>query len=298
MTTIATVAELPPATVAALLERARSLAAGASPHDHARRTIGLVFLDTSLRTRTGFAAAAARLGATAIEVVSTRGNAVSMPESWPDTVRTVAGYCDVLVARVAHAWADQPVPRGVRVPVVNAGDTGPRAEHPTQALVDVFAIEQLVGPVPDLRVALCGDLRMRAARSLLTLLDREPPHDLVLVTDPALEVGLELPEGVVRRARRSRLDDLEDVDVLYVVGMPHLALPEDDRTRLRVTRRHLDGLSERGVVLCPLPVIDEMEREVLDDPRMRAFEQSDLALWIRIAVLEWLLASDPGQRIS
>jgi len=64
-------------------------------------------------------------------------------------------------------------------PVIDGGDVAGR--HPTQAIIELFAIEQLVGPIDELRVGLRGDLQIRACRSFLRLLNLVPPTELVLV---------------------------------------------------------------------------------------------------------------------
>lgn len=255
--------------------------------------VGLAFFETSLRTRTGFAAATGRLGGSVVEIDAVRTSAVSMPESVEDTLRVLAGYCDVVVARVDRELV---APEDVRARFVSAGDRGPAAEHPSQALIDLFAIDQHAGglaDVPRLTIALCGDLRMRVARSLLALLARTPPARLVFVTDSALEEGLELPPALVPLVERRTLDELGDVDVLHVVGMHYDVLQGPDRDRLIVTDRHLDGLPAGAVVLSPGPVIDEMTPAALRHPTVRIFAQSDDGLFVRMAVLELLLGSGP-----
>jgi aspartate carbamoyltransferase catalytic subunit len=251
-----------------------------------RSVVGLAFLETSLRTRVGFAAAAARLGATSVEVLDVRQSTTSMPESVEDTMRTLAGYVDVLVARLGVPLE---VPAGARIPVLNAGDSGPRAEHPSQALIDLLALRKLPVPLEAQTVALCGDMRMRAARSLLLLLNRTTPKRLVLLTESRLEDGFELPPALAEMVEFRTLDHLDDVDVLYVVGIPHGALDESGRTRLRVTVEHLDALPAHARVLSPLPLIDEMERPAFTHPSVRMFEQSEDGLFVRMALLELLL---------
>lgn len=268
-----------------ILNRAASLAGGAAPRDLGRRTAGLVFLDTSLRTRVGFAAAAWRLGMVPLEVLDRRANASSMPESIAHTLRTVAGYSDVLIARVPVRLADVIPSNGI--PVINGGDAGAAPEHPTQALVDVFAIEhQARKAVTECRIAICGDLRMRAVRSLLALLSRRVPQDLLLITDSALEPGLHMPEPLRGIARHGALTDARDVDVLYAAGIPHLALPVSGRVALCITGEVLRGMRPDAVLLSPLPLIDEVDREALADPRCRVFAQSDDAFHVRTAILE------------
>ncbi|MCV7126966.1 hypothetical protein H7I42_05805 [Mycolicibacterium vanbaalenii PYR-1] len=250
-----------------------------------RVVIGLVFLETSLRTRIGFASAAARLGFSAVEVTEARHSAVSMPESVEDTVRTVSGYSDVTVARVGIELAP---PYGSTRPLISGGDRGPSAEHPTQALIDVFALRRLAIPLDQLTLAICGDLGMRSVRSLFKLLERTPPRRLILVTDPALPRD-DLPATLASVSDYRELTDLGAVDSLYVTGIPHGVVDETVRTRLRVTLEVLDHLSADCAVLCPLPVIDEIDALAMTDPRVRVFDQSDDGLFVRMAILEFAL---------
>jgi aspartate carbamoyltransferase catalytic subunit len=267
-----------------ILDRAGELAAGAAP---ARRTgvVGLAFFETSLRTRVGFEVAAVRTGLHPVVVDGRRASSASMPESLHDTVRVLAGYVDGLIVR-----SSRPSPllagamSGNRA-WLNAGDGGTDAEHPSQALIDVFAMERLRGPITTLRVAICGDLRMRAARSLTRLLERLGAAEIVAVTDPSLQDGgserLALP---VREAH-----DLADVDVLYAAGIPHGTAPEPVRNALRVDRLMLETLPSDAIVLSPMPIIDEVAGSARGDARMRYLEQSDAALHVRIALLEHLM---------
>lgn len=270
--------------VRATLVRAALHADGATGASADGAVVALAFFQASLRTRTGFESAALRIGGRAIVVNDRRSSDVSLPESIEDTVRVLSGYADALVVR-----ADRPAARldaAIRAdtPWLNGGD---EAEHPSQALIDIFAMERLVGPVADLHIAITGDLRMRAARSLVRLLTRSRPARLTVVSDR--ELGSSDP--VVTSSGATVVDsvaELDDVDVLYAVGIPK-GPGESARSRLRVGASALQALSARGVVLSPLPLIDEIALSVRDDPRMRFFEQSDLGLFVRMALLEELL---------
>lgn len=275
-----------------VLARAAALADGALP-ERRHGVVGLVFLEASLRTRAGFAAAAQRLGLDVVEVAERRESALSMPESVADTVRTLSGYVDALVVRAPRPAAESAAAARPDVAVLNAGDRGPAAEHPSQGVLDVLAIERLRGPVGALHVALCGDLRMRSARSLLALLARRPPAALSLVTDAVLDDGSPLPGRLDALAVRRTLDELDGADVVYAVGIPHGAAGEPVRTALRLDARRVAALRADAVVLSPLPVIDEISTSARRDRRMRYFEQSDLGLFARMALLELLLRRLP-----
>jgi aspartate carbamoyltransferase catalytic subunit len=270
-----------------ILSRATVLRAGAASELTRPPLVGLLFLETSLRTRVGFAAAAARLGGQSIDIAERRGNAAAPPEGWADTLRVVSGNVDLIVARPGRPLDDaaQLCPLLVSS-FLNGGDTGRRGEHPSQALIDLYAIEQARGPVSELTVAICGDLRMRAVRSLVRLLARFPPRRLVAITDPHLADDGGPP------AERRKPWDVGDVDVLYVAGIPHGALDEPGRARLRVDREALAALRPDAVVLSPMPVIDEIATTARADPRIRMFQQSDDALFVRMALIEALLV--PG----
>lgn len=251
--------------------------------------VGLGFFETSLRTRIGFAAAAHRIGADIVEVNERRSSEISMPESLVDTVRTMSGYVDVLVVRSGRPSAELAESARSDVPWLNAGDRGDQAEHPSQALLDLFSIERLVGPVSNLQVAICGDLRSRTARSLLAILARKQPAAVALVTDNSLTDGFRMPAALEPIASMRDPGDLADVSVLYAVGIPHGGATEAVRSRLRIDRRLLAGLSDNTAVLSPLPIIDEIATSSRQDHRMRYFEQSDLGLYVRAALLDFLL---------
>jgi aspartate carbamoyltransferase catalytic subunit len=257
----------------------------------APKVVGLAFLEASLRTRVGFSVAAARLGWRSVEVHAARAGPTSQPEPWTETLRVLSGMVDVVVARPGRPLDRASTARWSVAPVVNGGDVGPDAEHPTQALIDHFAIERLVGPIEELTVAVCGDLRMRAARSFLRLLARRPPRRLVVVTDPSIDDPAAVPASLVPITEHRSLPDVDDVDVISAVGLPDGATDPLTRRQLQVDRKTMDRLPTHGAVLSPMPVLDEVETAALDHPRVRLYEQSDLAVLVRMAILEEMVRS-------
>lgn len=249
------------------------------------RVLGLLFMQPSLRTRLGFAAAAARLGWHTAQVFEQREHAEGISESLADTVRVLSGFVDVVVARLRQPVATL-ADALTTTPFINGGDSGPAAEHPTQALIDVFAMEQALGPLRGLDVAICGDPRMRAVRSLLRLFAGRPPRSLSLISVPDLiDSTIDDALGATPVTHR-RLDDLSGIDVLYAAGIPHRAIPEPLRDTLRITAQSLRTLPSSSIVLSPLPIIDEIDGEARADTRMKMFEQSDRSVAVRMAILE------------
>ncbi len=285
---VVTTADLTDAEVDSILARAGALAESPpSPPAGSPVIMTSIFLQTSLRTKVGYHAAASRLGWRAIDVTERRHGPTSWMESWEDTLRTVTGYSDVVVARPGLPLVRDEVNAVATCPLINGGDTGPLCQHPSQALIDMFAIQRLAGTVGDLRIALVGDLRMRAAHSLLDLLSRRLPAALTVLSDVTIldEVGIPAPlDGKCNTV--TSWDRLGEQDVVYVVGLPDGAVPLDRRADLQATGERVAAQPPSCIILSPLPVIDEMDAGARRDPRNRMFEQSDLALFVRMALLE------------
>ena len=144
-----------------------------------------LFYEPSTRTSSSFTSAMERLGGSVIPINEVRYSSVSKGESLPDTVRTLECYADVIVLRHPEIGSAALAAKYARKPIINAGDGV--GEHPTQALLDLFTIQEELGRVDGLTVTMLGDLKygrtVHSLARLLTLLRR--PHELRLAGDPA-----------------------------------------------------------------------------------------------------------------
>lgn len=257
-------------------------------------TVGLLFLTPSLRTRVGFAVAAHRLGGAAVDIVEQRWQpGITVPETFDDTLRTVSGMADVVVVRVPQELDRTAVTATAASPVINGGDG---LEHPTQAIIDLVAIEAEAGPIGSLNVALCGDLGSRTANSMLRLLARFPPARLVLVAPDGREgTSRSLPSRLETLVERRPHLDPAGIDVLSMIGLPEGTgagrLGEDGRRPFTLTDDVLGRLPASAVILSPMPIIDEFGPAARVDPRARHFAQSDRAVAVRAAVLDLISGS-------
>lgn len=275
-----------------ILARAAALATGAAPLDLRHRVIGLLFLEPSLRTRLGFAAAAARLGAQSVEVNEHRG--IETTESVSDTLQVMGAYVDAIIARpgvdLDCTWLREALP----VPFISGGGKGPNAEHPTQGLIDLAAMEALAGPIANVHICICGDPRMRTVRSLLKLLRRTPPAAISVIAPASWYDAETIPSQLRGRTAFRAPWSVDDVDVLYIAGMRHATIDLGQRQQFVVGVDLMARLPDTAVVLSPMPVIDEITSEARADYRVRVFDQSAHGLYVRIAILErfFTLASD------
>ncbi len=262
------------------------------------RRIANLFLEDSTRTRVSFEAAAANLGAEAVNL-SGKGSSVSKGESLLDTARTLAAMgIDAVVIRTSASGGPRQVAGHLGIPVVNAGDG--RHEHPTQGLLDLLALRRAIGELRGRTVGIVGDVaNSRVARSDV--------HGLValgatpLLIGPPTLVPCEL-EGLAGRGgpiERSHdfdavLPRLDAVVMLRVQRERQAggAIASDYGRSFRLDRRRLERMPPHAVVLHPGPANRgvEIEPEVADDPaRSLVVAQVRLGVAVRMAVLASLL---------
>lgn len=128
------------------------------------KSIVTLFYEPSTRTRTSFELAGKYLGADVVNITAGTSSIVK-GESLRDTLYTVEAMgVDAIVMRHKADGAAEYASRVVSPVILNAGD-GAHA-HPSQALLNLFTIEQHKGHLEGLKVAILGDvLHSRVARS-------------------------------------------------------------------------------------------------------------------------------------
>lgn len=288
-----TASELSRDDIERLLASARAYRAGEGRR-WSSAVVGLMFYEPSLRTRVGFEIAAARLGAHTTTVLEPRwSEAMWGTESAADALRSVAGGCDALCLRHPEAVELAAL---TSTPTINCGNG--QVEHPSQSLVDVFVIDELLGCVDGLHVALVGDLHaMRVAHSLSFVLARFDGMRVRCIGPP----GLDLPEPCLAALRSggaevtsSQRMEVGDVDVVYVAGLPAVTrrgvLSAEAQALFHVTPAVVAGMKPQARVLCPMPRVDEIAPAVDGLQAAAYFAQGEMGIWIRMAILDEALA--------
>jgi aspartate carbamoyltransferase catalytic subunit len=260
------------------------------------RTVVNLFYESSTRTSSSFELAAKRLSADTMSIKAA-GSSVDKGESLKDTALTIAAYDpDVIVIRHPHIGAPQLVAAHTGAHVVNAGDG--KHQHPTQALLDLYTLEQEVGELDGLHVAIVGDvLHSRVARSLvqaLVLMDAR----VTLVGPPAL-----LPRGIETLGCETSIDidAIKHADVVYVLRM--------QRERMQEGANYVPSLREYAArwgvtpervrpgqkVMHPGPMNRgvEIDGRVADAADALIVDQVRAGLVVRMAVLYDLLTHGP-----
>ena len=129
------------------------------------RVIVTLFYEASTRTRISFEEAGKVLSADVINM-SASGSSAEKGESLLNTGLTIQAMgVDIIVIRHPHSGAPYLLARHLdRVGIINAGD-GIHA-HPTQALLDLYTVQENFGRLAGLKLVIVGDvMHSRVARS-------------------------------------------------------------------------------------------------------------------------------------
>lgn len=134
-------------------------------------TVANLFFENSTRTRLSFELAQKRLSADVINF-SSSSSSVKKGETLVDTVNNIlAMKVDMIVMRHASPGAAVFLSKKVKAKIVNAGDGA--HEHPTQALLDAFSIQEKLGHLKGKKIAIIGDiLHSRVALSNIFCLQK------------------------------------------------------------------------------------------------------------------------------
>ena len=268
------------------------------------RILATLFYEPSTRTRLSFESAMLRLGGQVISTENAREFSSAIKgETVEDTIRIIAGYADGIVIRHHEQGAAARAATASPVPVINGGD-GP-GEHPTQALLDFYTIQDEIGRVDDLTVALVGDLRFgRAARSLALMFCLSRNVELLFVSPSAVPMGEDIRRtldraGVAYRDEPDLEAAMRSADVVYQTRVQKERFPTPEeyaeaRGAYVIDPKSMSDLRKDSILMHPLPRVDEITPDVDADPRAAYFRQARNGVYIRMALLNQLIGQAAG----
>ncbi len=263
------------------------------------KTMISLFYEPSTRTRLSFEMAMTKLGGSVVSTENaTEFSSTIKGETIEDTMRVVNGYLpDVIVIRHNENGAALRASAFSTAPVINAGDGS--NQHPTQALLDIYTIQQEIGRIDSLKVAFVGDLKKgRTVRSLAYLLSHFKGNKMSFISPHALKMEDDIRNYLLEKEMDfTESEDIEDIiseiDVLYVTRLQkerHQSSLEGGCyiVNTNMTRK----MKEKSIIMHPLPRNEEISTEVDSDPRAAYFRQSANGLYVRMALLYSLLAKN------
>jgi len=283
---------------AAILQEADQT--GVVPKTCQGKIVATLFFETSTRTRLSFEAAAYKLGAQVLSMPNAAAtSSVSKGESLTDMIKVVANYCDAIILRHPENGSAETAASVSSVPIINAGDG--YNEHPTQALYDLYTIQKELGQIDNLKIAFLADFRyQRNIHSLVPIFGLFKKLQLFLISPPELR----LPDEYKAQLDKSgvsfkELPDLSgiisDLDVLYVTRVfKERFASEAEYERLKKTlfidKSVVNKMKPRSAILHVMPRIFEIDPAVDSDPRAAYFRQAKNGLYVRMAILQSVLA--------
>lgn len=271
----------------------------------------LFFGEKSTRTRVSFNLAAGNLGIFVVPVDSDASSMEKAGESWEETMQVFCGYKpDVIVLRHDNDESSEQaacISDALGGPPIINGGSG-KKHHPTQALLDLFTIQEQLGRLDNLNIVIGADVfYSRTARSLAYLLSKYTGIRIIFVTPlelaPPPELLAHLDESGVRYERTEDMRQaFKLADVVYWgrLQAERVAVPS---LRARLEARYTDfaiGTSEatmlpkHAIIMHPMPISrnNEILPEVrLKSPNYRVLEQAANGLPVRMALF-WELLKD------
>ena len=258
-------------------------------------TIVNLFYENSTRTRISFELAEKRLSADTINF-SASSSSISKGESLLDTVNNILSMkVDMVVMRHSASGAPHFLANHIPAAIVNAGDG--INEHPTQALLDAFSIQEKIGSLEGKKVLLIGDImHSRVALSNIYLLKKMGAE--VMVAGPPTLIPTYIKEALQVKVEYNLKKALQWCDVANVL---RIQLDRQNQVLFSslseynlaygVSKKLLDGLQKEIVIMHPGPINRgvEIDSDVADSSQSIILQQVENGVAVRMAVL-YLLA--------
>lgn len=263
------------------------------------KIVACVFFEPSTRTRLSFETAALKLGARVISAENAMENSSAHKgETIEDTAKILCSYADIVVIRHPVAGTLEKAAKVATKPLINAGD-GAR-EHPTQGLLDLYTIKKEHGRLINLNIGFGGDLlNSRTLKSLAPFLRFYEGNKFYFLSPKELELPREFikelkDSGVIFEELRSLEEKLSELDVLYMTRIQKerfINMADYDKVKdlFIFKKEYLKKLKPNAIIMHPLPKINEIEIEVDADPRAAYFRQAQNGLYVRMALLCYVL---------
>jgi ornithine carbamoyltransferase len=264
------------------------------------KVLAMIFQKPSLRTRVSFDMAMRHLGGDAL-YLSPQEIGLGKRESIADVARVLAGYIDVIMARVFDHQHVEELAKWSSVPVINGLSD---YNHPCQGMADALTIQESFGSLKRLNVTFVGDGN-NVAVSLMHVCAKLGAN--FTIANPA---GYDLNPKAVAAAKQfsvesgSRLSFLrdphqavKDAHVIYTDTWTSMGQEEETKIREQIfppyqVNDKLVSEARRDVIIMhclPTHRGQELTNEVADGSHSVIFSQAHNRMHAQKAILVRLL---------
>lgn len=253
-------------------------------------TLALLFFEPSTRTRMSFESAAFRVGLGPLVFDGGHSTSLEKGETVEDSILNVdAMNPRFVVVRCGKEVDLAAISRKMQSPVINAG-WGVQG-HPTQGLLDALTMRIGLKGLQGKKLLIVGDIKhSRVASSHFEM---------------AKVIGYEIaqcgPKEFLREGEKtfsSLKEGLQWADAVMALRFQFerhdstLQLSKEDfRAQYGLSLQSLKALRPDGLVMHPGPINHgiELETEVLEDSRSQVLKQVQNGVFMREAILRWML---------
>jgi len=254
-------------------------------------TIVNLFYENSTRTRISFELAERRLSADVVNFTVSNSSAAK-GETLLDTVNNILSMkVDMVVMRHSASGAPHYLSKHIDAPIINAGDG--INEHPTQALLDAFSMQEKTGKIAGLKVAIIGDvMHSRVALSNIYLLKKMGAE--VMVSGPPTLIPTYLKEALGIQVEYNIDKALAWCDVANILriqlerqNQPLFSSLREYNLAYGITKARLKKLNKDILIMHPGPINRgvEMDSDVADGQHSIILDQVENGVAVRMACL-------------
>lgn len=268
------------------------------------KTLALLFLQSSTRTRVSFDVAMNQLGGHSITLTENYSHVGRGLETFYDTGKVLSRYVDSIMIRTFRHSEVEELAEGSEVPVINGLSD---LLHPCQGLSDLLTIMERRGDFEGLKLAYVGDGN-NVCNSLL-LGCSKVGMDISIGCPEKYKPDKEIQVSALKNSEGSgsRIEILRDpheavkgADVVYTdtwISMHHMGKPGEKERRMRIFKPYqvnpklLKKAKDNAIVMHCLPAHRgyEITNEVMDGPQSVVWQQAENRLHVQKAILALIL---------
>jgi len=261
----------------------------------AGKSLAMIFMKASTRTRVSFEVGAWQLGGHAL-FLSPRDVQLGRGEPIADTARVLSRYVDgIMIRTFAHAEVEE-LARFASVPVIN-GLTD--LLHPCQILADLLTVRQHLGGIDGRKVAWIGDGNNMANSWL------NAAYVLGFDLTLACPEGYDPDAGILERAQgaanvrvvRDPAEAADGADVINTDVWASMGQEEEQAVREKAFAGYmvdgaLMGRAKPGAIFMhclPAHRGEEVSAEVIDGPQSVVWDEAENRLHVQKAIMSNLM---------
>ena len=264
----------------------------------AGKTLAMIFMKASTRTRVSFEVGTFQLGGHAL-FLSPRDVQLGRGEPIADTARVLSRYVDgIMIRTFAHNDVEE-LAKYAAVPVIN-GLTD--LLHPCQILADLLTVRQHLGTYEGKKVAWIGDGN-NMANSWINAAYRFG-FELSIACTEGYEPADHLIERATRHAKitvtRDPKEAIAGADVVNTDVWASMGQEDEQRKREKdfagftVNQAMMARASQNAIFLHCLPAHrgEEVTADVIDGPQSRVWDEAENRLHIQKAIMAVLMGGE------